>query len=94
MLGPYTHRIDPILFDVGGVHLWWYGLRPVRRGQDLDHEIGRYLQESVPTHAEGVAFVRQEQDVGRADGVGVPGGEKPPPRRPSRLPDSAYARSG
>ena len=26
MLGPYTHRIDPILFDVGGVHLWWYGL--------------------------------------------------------------------
>ena len=26
MLGPYTHRIDPILFDIGGVHLWWYGL--------------------------------------------------------------------
>ncbi len=26
MLGPYTHRIDPILFDVAGVHLWWYGL--------------------------------------------------------------------
>ena len=26
MLGPYTHRIDPILLDVGGVHLWWYGL--------------------------------------------------------------------
>lgn len=26
MLGPYTHRIDPILFDVGGVLLWWYGL--------------------------------------------------------------------
>ena len=26
MLGPYTHRIDPILFDVGGLHLWWYGL--------------------------------------------------------------------
>ena len=26
MLGPYTHGIDPILFDVGGVHLWWYGL--------------------------------------------------------------------
>ena len=26
MFGPYTHRIDPILFDVGGVHLWWYGL--------------------------------------------------------------------
>ncbi|HSL20873.1 MAG TPA: prolipoprotein diacylglyceryl transferase [Vicinamibacterales bacterium] len=26
MLGPYIHRIDPILFDVGSVHLWWYGL--------------------------------------------------------------------
>ena len=26
MLGPYTHRIDPILLDLGGVHLWWYGL--------------------------------------------------------------------
>jgi phosphatidylglycerol:prolipoprotein diacylglycerol transferase len=26
MLGPYIHRIDAILLDVGGVHLWWYGL--------------------------------------------------------------------
>lgn len=26
MFGPYTHRIDPVLFDVAGVHLWWYGL--------------------------------------------------------------------
>ncbi len=26
MFGPYTHRIDPILFDAGGVQLWWYGL--------------------------------------------------------------------
>ena len=26
MLGPYTHRIDPILLDLGGIHLWWYGL--------------------------------------------------------------------
>ena len=26
MLGPYTHRIDPLLLDVGGVYLWWYGL--------------------------------------------------------------------
>lgn len=25
-MGPYTHQIDPILFDVGGFHLWWYGL--------------------------------------------------------------------
>lgn len=25
-MGPYTHQIDPILFDVAGVHLWWYGL--------------------------------------------------------------------
>lgn len=24
--GPYVHRIDPILFSVDGVHLWWYGL--------------------------------------------------------------------
>ena len=26
MIGPYVHRIDPILLDVTGVHLWWYGL--------------------------------------------------------------------
>ena len=26
MLGPYIHDVDPILADVGGVHLWWYGL--------------------------------------------------------------------
>ena len=26
MRGPYTHRIDPVLADVGGVYLWWYGL--------------------------------------------------------------------
>jgi len=26
MLGPYVHAIDPILVDVGAVHLWWYGL--------------------------------------------------------------------
>lgn len=23
---PYVHDIDPILFSVGGVHVWWYGL--------------------------------------------------------------------
>jgi phosphatidylglycerol:prolipoprotein diacylglycerol transferase len=26
MIGPYTHRIDPIIADVGGVYFWWYGL--------------------------------------------------------------------
>jgi len=26
MLGPYVHRIDPVLADLAGVHLWWYGL--------------------------------------------------------------------
>ena len=26
MLGPYTHHIDPVLADVGGLYLWWYGL--------------------------------------------------------------------
>ena len=26
MLGPYVHRIDPVLVDLGGVYLWWYGL--------------------------------------------------------------------
>ena len=26
MVGPYVHRIDPVLLDVAGVHLWWYGL--------------------------------------------------------------------
>lgn len=22
----FVHRIDPIPFTLGGVHLWWYGL--------------------------------------------------------------------
>lgn len=26
MIGPYVHRIDPILLDLAGVHPWWYGL--------------------------------------------------------------------
>ena len=26
MFGPYVHQIDPILLDIAGVHLWWYGL--------------------------------------------------------------------
>lgn len=26
LLGPYVHRIDPIIVSVFGVHLWWYGL--------------------------------------------------------------------
>ena len=26
MVGPYVHNIDPVLADVGGVYLWWYGL--------------------------------------------------------------------
>jgi phosphatidylglycerol:prolipoprotein diacylglycerol transferase len=26
MLGPYIHRIDPVLVEVGGICLWWYGL--------------------------------------------------------------------
>ncbi len=26
MPGPYVHRIDPIIADLGGLHLWWYGL--------------------------------------------------------------------
>ena len=26
MFGPYVHNIDPIIADVGGVYLWWYGL--------------------------------------------------------------------
>jgi len=26
MIGPFVHRIDPIIADVGGVYLWWYGL--------------------------------------------------------------------
>ena len=25
-MGPYTHAIDPIIADVGGIYLWWYGL--------------------------------------------------------------------
>ena len=26
MIGPFVHRIDPVIADVGGVYLWWYGL--------------------------------------------------------------------
>lgn len=26
MRGPFVHNIDPVIFSVGGVHLWWYGL--------------------------------------------------------------------
>ena len=26
MPGPFVHAIDPVLADIGGVHLWWYGL--------------------------------------------------------------------
>ncbi len=25
MPGPFIHRIDPVLADIGPVHLWWYG---------------------------------------------------------------------
>lgn len=24
--GPFVHDIDPIIFTIGGVHIWWYGL--------------------------------------------------------------------
>jgi len=26
MPGPFIHRIDPIIGEIGGVYLWWYGL--------------------------------------------------------------------
>lgn len=26
LMGPYVHRIDPIIMDVGWIHIWWYGL--------------------------------------------------------------------
>lgn len=26
MPGPFIHNIDPIIADVGGIYLWWYGL--------------------------------------------------------------------
>jgi phosphatidylglycerol:prolipoprotein diacylglycerol transferase len=26
MFGPYVHDIDPIIAQIGGVYLWWYGL--------------------------------------------------------------------
>ncbi|MGH8119350.1 MAG: prolipoprotein diacylglyceryl transferase family protein, partial [Gammaproteobacteria bacterium] len=26
IIGPYIHRIDPIIGTVFGIHLWWYGL--------------------------------------------------------------------
>jgi phosphatidylglycerol---prolipoprotein diacylglyceryl transferase len=24
--GPFVHDIDPVIFSIGGVHAWWYGL--------------------------------------------------------------------
>ena len=26
MKGPYIHNIDPVIWEVGGLYLWWYGL--------------------------------------------------------------------
>lgn len=26
MVGPFVHKIDPIITDIAGVYLWWYGL--------------------------------------------------------------------
>jgi phosphatidylglycerol:prolipoprotein diacylglycerol transferase len=26
ILGPYVHRIDPIIGTIFGIHIWWYGL--------------------------------------------------------------------
>jgi phosphatidylglycerol:prolipoprotein diacylglycerol transferase len=26
MFGPFVHRIDPVLFEIGGVYFWFYGL--------------------------------------------------------------------
>jgi phosphatidylglycerol:prolipoprotein diacylglycerol transferase len=26
MFQPFVHNIDPIIFSLGGVHIWWYGL--------------------------------------------------------------------
>ncbi|MFN8065682.1 MAG: prolipoprotein diacylglyceryl transferase family protein [Vicinamibacterales bacterium] len=26
MAGPFVHRIDPIVADLFGVHIWWYGV--------------------------------------------------------------------
>lgn len=25
-MGPFVHRIDPVILDIGGLYLWWYGL--------------------------------------------------------------------
>ncbi len=47
MFGPFVHRIDPVLADVAGLHVWWYGLGfalgflqihlSLRRGRDRLH---------------------------------------------------------
>jgi phosphatidylglycerol:prolipoprotein diacylglycerol transferase len=26
VIGPFVHNIDPIIFSISGVHVWWYGL--------------------------------------------------------------------
>jgi len=49
MLGPYIHNIDPVIGQIGGMYLWWYGasytlgllglfhwLRSVRRLMEID----------------------------------------------------------
>jgi len=25
-MGPFIHNIDPIILEIGGIYLWWYGL--------------------------------------------------------------------
>ena len=37
-------------------------IRPIRRGQDLDHEVRRDIEESIPPRAASVPFMREEQD--------------------------------
>jgi phosphatidylglycerol:prolipoprotein diacylglycerol transferase len=58
LVGPYVHRIDPIIGTIFGLHLWWYGLSYTlgflnahlfikrRRGQ-LDLSMGAVYQLSL-----------------------------------------------
>lgn len=56
MLGPYVHRIDPVLGEVFGVYLWWYGLSYALGFLQLRIFLGRRRHSLGLTQAEVLAL--------------------------------------